>query len=51
MLTDNRYMNDTGRKLHNRRIGASGSDKQMLCGSSVAPGTPTISAVNRIQKG
>ena len=31
--------------------GASGSDKQMLCGSSVARAAPTISAVNKIQKG
>ena len=31
-------------------IGASGSEKQMLCGSSVARDDPTISAVNKIQK-
>ena len=30
-------------------IGASGSDKQMLCGSSEARVAPTISAVNNIQ--
>ena len=30
-------------------IGASGSDKQILCGSSVARAAPTISAVNKIQ--
>ena len=32
-------------------IGASGSDKQMLCGSSVARAAPTILAVNKIKKG
>ena len=31
-------------------IGASGSDKQMLCGSSVARAALTISAVNKIKK-
>ena len=38
---------NTGR---NFIIGASGSDKQMLCGSSVAHAAPTISAVNKIKK-
>ena len=32
-------------------IGASGCDKQMLCGSSVVRAAATISAINKIQKG
>ena len=31
-------------------IGASGSDKKMLCVSSVARAAPTLSAVNNITK-
>ena len=38
-------------RVGNFIIGASGSDKQMLCGSSVARAAPTISAVNKIQNG
>ena len=37
-------------RVGNFIIGASGSDKQMLCGSFVARAAPTISAVNKIKK-
>ena len=35
-------------RVGNFIIGASGSDKQMLCGSSAASAAPTISVVNKI---
>ena len=38
-------------RVGNFIIGASGSDKQMLYGSSVARAAPTKLAVNKIQKG
>ena len=38
-------------RVGNFIIGASGSDKQMLCGSSVARAAPTISAANKNKKG
>ena len=38
-------------RVGNFIIGASGSDKQMLCGSSGVRADPTISVVNKIQKG
>ena len=38
-------------RVGNFIIGASVSDKQMLCGSFVACAAQTISAVNKIQKG
>ena len=38
-------------RVGNFIIQASGSDKPMLCGSSVARAAQTISAVNNIQKG
>ena len=37
-------------RVGNFIIGASGPDKQTLCGSSVACAAPTISAVNKIKK-
>ena len=37
-------------RVGNFIIGASGSDKQMLCGSSVASAAPTVSAVNKMKK-
>ena len=37
-------------RVGNFIIGASGSDKQMLYGSSVARAVPAISAVNKIKK-
>ena len=38
-------------RVGNFIIGASGSDKQMLCESSVAGAAPTVSAVNKIKIG
>ena len=48
LFSENLYLGIlyTGPRIGNFIIGASGSDKQMLCGSSVARAAPTISAVN-----
>ena len=43
--------NSASTQVGNFIIGASGSDKQMLCRSSVACAAPIISNVNKIQKG
>ena len=37
-------------RVGNFIIGASGSDKQMICGSSGARAAPTISVVNKTEK-
>ena len=47
----NKFEYNTMTWVGNFIIGANGSDKQMLCGSSIERVAQTISAVNRIQKG